>query len=65
MSDNSENTTQDAKSKGMSAWLKRTLIFGVPLTGAAIFFVFGIIFWGGFNTAMEATNTMDILHLMP
>jgi len=21
--------------------------------------VFGIIFWGGFNTAMEATNTMD------
>jgi cytochrome c-type protein NapC len=58
MSDNSENTTQDAKGKGMSAWLKRTLIFGVPLTGAAIFFVFGIIFWGGFNTAMEATNTM-------
>ena len=43
----------------MSAWLKRTLIFGVPLTGAALFFVVGIIFWGGFNTAMEATNTME------
>lgn len=58
MSDNSENSTKVASEKGMSAWLKRTLIFGVPLTGAALFFVFGIIFWGGFNTAMEATNTM-------
>lgn len=22
-------------------------------------FLAGIVFWGGFNTAMEATNTMD------
>lgn len=38
---------------------RRWLIFGVPITGAAVFFVAGIIFWGGFNTAMEATNTLS------
>ncbi len=38
-------------------WRSMTL-WGVPLAAAAIFFVGGIIFWGGFNTAMEATNTM-------
>ena len=28
--------------------------------GAALFFMFvGIIFWGGFNTAMESTNTLE------
>ena len=26
---------------------------------ATVFFFGGIIFWGGFNTAMEATNTME------
>ena len=26
---------------------------------ASVFFVGGIIFWGGFNTAMEATNTLE------
>ena len=25
----------------------------------SISFVFGIIFWGGFNTAMEATNSLE------
>ena len=29
------------------------------LTLLAIGFVAGITFWGGFNTAMEATNTLD------
>ncbi|MCP4183796.1 MAG: cytochrome C552 [Hyphomicrobiales bacterium] len=35
-------------------------IWGVPLIGmgAATIFVLGILFWGGFNTAMEATNTL-------
>lgn len=32
-------------------------IWGVSLGFAALFFVAGIVFWGGFNTAMEATNT--------
>jgi cytochrome c-type protein NapC len=26
---------------------------------ASVFFIGGIIFWGGFNTAMEATNTLE------
>lgn len=38
-------------------WLRRTL-WGVPLFSAAALFVTGIVFWGGFNTAMEATNTL-------
>ena len=27
--------------------------------------VAGVIFWGGFNTAMEATNELGLLHLLP
>jgi len=33
-------------------------LFGIPL-GALMFFIFGIIFWGGFNTALEATNSEE------
>ncbi|VAW13906.1 Cytochrome c-type protein NapC [hydrothermal vent metagenome] len=44
-------------SKPKRRWLRRTL-WGVPLFGGAIAFFAGIIFWGGFNTAMEATNTL-------
>ena len=29
-----------------------------PLLAAVFFFIFGIIVWGGFNTFMEATNTL-------
>jgi len=29
-----------------------------PLMAAVFFFIFGIIIWGGFNTFMEATNTL-------
>ena len=36
----------------------RVFLFGAPLGAAAIMFAAGIVFWGGFNTAMEATNTM-------
>jgi len=35
---------------------KKWYLFGIPL-GAILFFVFGILFWGGFNTALEVTNT--------
>jgi len=38
---------------------RRYLIWGMPIGGAAAAFVAGIIFWGGFNTAMEATNTKE------
>ncbi len=41
-----------------SFWSRR-LIFGTTVTGAVVFFVIGIIFWGGFNTGMEATNTTE------
>ena len=47
----------DASVSGFSKW-KRALLFGVPLTSAVVLFVAGIVFWGGFNTAMEATNTL-------
>jgi len=38
---------------------KRYFLWGMPIAGVAGAFVAGIIFWGGFNTAMEATNTMS------
>ncbi|MCP4821852.1 MAG: cytochrome C552 [Shimia sp.] len=38
---------------------RRYFIWGMPLAGILGVFVAGIIFWGGFNTAMEATNTKD------
>ncbi|MET4129625.1 NapC/NirT family cytochrome c [Roseovarius sp. MBR-6] len=45
--------------KALWSWITRPAVLigqGVLL---AIGFGVGIIFWGGFNTAMEATNTMD------
>jgi len=36
---------------------RRYLLWGMPIGGVAVAFAGGIIFWGGFNTAMEATNT--------
>jgi cytochrome c-type protein NapC len=37
----------------------RRLILGTTVGGALLFFIGGIIFWGGFNTSMEATNTLE------
>ena len=34
---------------------KRGLSFGA----AFLFFILGIVFWGGFNWAMEKTNTLE------
>jgi cytochrome c-type protein NapC len=39
-------------------WSRR-LVLGTTVSGAIMFFVVGILFWGGFNTGMEATNTPD------
>ncbi|MEJ1438313.1 MAG: NapC/NirT family cytochrome c [Candidatus Sedimenticola sp. (ex Thyasira tokunagai)] len=39
--------------------MSRRLIWGTTIGGAVIFFIAGIIFWGGFNTGMEATNSME------
>jgi len=44
------------------SFIKRLLgmkIFGATLIGAAVLFVGGIVFWGAFNTGMEATNTLQ------
>ena len=42
------------------ARLWRSYVFwGIPVAGAAAAFAAGIVFWGGFNTAMEATNKLE------
>ena len=38
--------------------MSRKVIWGTSVGVALFFMVVGVIFWGGFNTAMEATNTM-------
>ncbi|MBU0654995.1 MAG: NapC/NirT family cytochrome c [Gammaproteobacteria bacterium] len=39
-------------------WKRRTVL-GATIGSALAFFIVGILFWGGFNTGMEATNTLD------
>ena len=39
--------------------LNRKVMLGSTLGAALFFMLVGVIFWGGFNTGMEATNTMD------
>ncbi|MCU7848319.1 MAG: NapC/NirT family cytochrome c [Candidatus Thiodiazotropha sp. (ex Lucinoma kastoroae)] len=39
--------------------LSRKVAFGATLGSAVLFMVIGVIVWGGFNTVMEATNTME------
>jgi len=43
----------------MKKSIKRILDFNLrfPIITLILFFILGIIFWGGFNTAMELTNT--------
>jgi len=38
--------------------LARKVIFGATLGGAVAFMVIGVMIWGGFNWAMEETNSM-------
>jgi len=38
--------------------MSRKALMGVTVGAALFFMVVGVIFWGGFNTAMEVTNTM-------
>jgi len=39
--------------------MSRKVVLGTTLGAALFFMIVGVIFWGGFNTAMEATNTLD------
>ncbi len=41
------------------SFFSRKILLGTTIAGAFVFFIAGIIFWGGFNTAMEATNTLE------
>ena len=40
-------------------FFSRRVLFGATIGGALLLFLAGVIFWGGFNTAMEATNTLN------
>ena len=44
---------------GLLATLRRPSAKYSLLTLLGVGFIAGILFWGGFNTAMEATNTLD------
>ncbi len=39
--------------------LSKKIIMGATVSAGLVFFIAGIIFWGSFNTAMEATNNME------
>ena len=39
--------------------MSRKVLLGTTLGAALFFMIVGVIVWGGFNTAMEATNTLD------
>ncbi len=43
----------------MRMFLSKKIILDTSIGAALIFMLTGIIFWGGFNTAMEETNTLD------
>jgi cytochrome c-type protein NapC len=45
--------------KPKNPFFSRKVLFGATIGAALFFMVVGVIFWGGFNTVMEATNTMD------
>jgi len=36
----------------------RKFLMGTSIGAAVVFMIAGVVFWGGFNTAMEATNTL-------
>lgn len=39
------------------SFIRRYIFWGMPIAGALGAFAAGVIFWGGFNTVVEATNT--------
>lgn len=39
--------------------LSQKIILGTTIGASLFFMVVGVIFWGGFNTAMEATNSLE------
>ena len=47
------------KPKPKPGLFSRKVLLGTTLGAALTFMIVGVIFWGGFNTVMEATNTLD------
>ncbi|MCW9001941.1 MAG: NapC/NirT family cytochrome c, partial [Rhodospirillales bacterium] len=45
--------------KNLFSRMTKIKLLGASLGAAGIFFITGILFWGAFNTAMEATNTLE------
>lgn len=41
------------------SFFSRRVMWSATVGSALVFFLAGIIFWGGFNTAMEATNELE------
>jgi cytochrome c-type protein NapC len=39
--------------------LSRKTVLGASMGAALVFMIIGVVFWGGFNTAMESTNTLE------
>lgn len=39
--------------------MSRKVLLGTTLGAALFFMIIGVIFWGGFNTAMEVTNSLE------
>ncbi len=52
----SEKTEAEQKKTG---FFSRRIIFNTTLGAGLFFALVGIIFWGGFNTSMEMTNTLE------
>jgi len=48
-----------ANAKRKFGLMSRKVLLGTTLGAALFFMIVGVIFWGGFNTAMEVTNTLD------
>ena len=48
------------KPKPKPGLFSRKVLLGTTLGAALFFMIVGVVFWGGFNTAMEATNTLDL-----
>ena len=48
-----------ASKKPVFGLMSRKILLGTTLGAALFFMIVGVIFWGGFNTVMEATNTLD------
>ncbi len=41
------------------SFFSRRVLWGATVGSALVFFIAGIVFWGGFNTAMEVTNELE------